>query len=150
MSSNMDKKKNTFGNVTFAGNVTFNGPMFDIHDNEKVIINSDKPQENENLRSASPLGSSKNLDESKNDEEMFHFIHPAMDEEQERKIHNEVKRLVSKHGVQEICRYLRELESERKVLLPQMASVAYAELVRIGMPQGEGYSEKYFMKHYNL
>ena len=47
MSSNMDKKKNTFGNVTFAGNVTFNGPMFDIHDNEKVIINSDKPQEND-------------------------------------------------------------------------------------------------------
>lgn len=84
------------------------------------------------------------------DEELFHFIHPAMDEEQERKIHNEVKRLVSKHGVQEICRYLRELERERKVLLPQMASVTYAELVRMGMPQGEGYSEKYFMKHYNL
>ena len=48
MSSNMDKKRNMLGNVTFAGNVTFNGPMFDIHDNEKVIINSNKPQENDN------------------------------------------------------------------------------------------------------
>ena len=47
MSSNMDKKRNMLGNVTFAGNVTFNGPMFDIHDNEKVIINSNKPQEND-------------------------------------------------------------------------------------------------------
>lgn len=41
----MDKKKNMLGNVTFTGNVTFNGPMFDIHDNENVFISSGKPQE---------------------------------------------------------------------------------------------------------
>jgi hypothetical protein len=29
-----------------------------------------------------------------------------------------------------------------------MTSVAYVELVRMGMPNGEGYSEKYFAKHY--
>lgn len=40
----MDRKKNMFGNVTFTGNVTFNGPMFDIHDNENVFISSGKSQ----------------------------------------------------------------------------------------------------------
>lgn len=89
------------------------------------------------------------MDERRCKVEYFRFIHPAMDKEQEVKIHNEVTNLVQRQGVMEICHYLRVLESEKKVLLPQMAKVAYAELRRIGMPQGEGYSEKHFMKHYN-
>jgi len=34
----MEKKENCLGNVTFNGSVTFNGPMFDIHDNQHVHI----------------------------------------------------------------------------------------------------------------
>ena len=36
----MDKKMSDALSVTFNGNVTFQGPMFDIHDNEKVVINN--------------------------------------------------------------------------------------------------------------
>ena len=39
----MEEKKNkTFQGAIFHGNVTFNGPMFDIHDNENVYINNKK------------------------------------------------------------------------------------------------------------
>lgn len=96
------------------------------------------------------LRESQGFNDNHNDkDELFRFIHPAMDEQEEQKIHNQIVKLVKRQGVIEICRYLRVLEAENKVLLPQMASVAYTELKRIGMPQGEGYGEKYFMKHYN-
>ncbi len=34
----MEKKSNTLQGVTFNGSVTFNGPMFDIHDNQHVHV----------------------------------------------------------------------------------------------------------------
>ena len=83
------------------------------------------------------------------DNELFRFIHPAMDEDQERKIHNEVKRLVKRQGIQMICQHLIRMEIDGKLLLPPNPSIIYKELVRIGMPQGEGYSEKYFKNHLN-
>lgn len=36
-----EKKQNEGFGVTFTGNVSFSGPMFDIHDNENVHINVD-------------------------------------------------------------------------------------------------------------
>jgi hypothetical protein len=83
-------------------------------------------------------------------EEMFHFIHPSLDDEEGWKIHNEVKRLVRRQSVPDICQYLGKLASEDKILLPLMPSAAYTELVRMGMSDGEGYGEKYFKKHYHL
>ena len=58
------------------------------------------------------------------------------------------KRQVKRNGVQEICLYLKQMATEKKVLLPQMPSVAYAELVRMGMPCGEGFNESTFRKYY--
>ena len=83
-----------------------------------------------------------------NDEEKFHFIHPAMDEEQETQIHNEVKRLVKRQGIQMICQHLAHMQSEGKLLLPPNPSAIYKELVRMGLPQGDGYSEKNFKNNY--
>ena len=83
-----------------------------------------------------------------NDEELFKFIHPAITGEEERKIHEQVKKLVTRQGIQEICKYLTKLESEEKIYLPQSADSAYTELVRMGMPDGEGFSLKTFMKYY--
>lgn len=34
----MDKKLTEALGITFSGNVTFKGPMFDIHDNQKVVV----------------------------------------------------------------------------------------------------------------
>ena len=81
-------------------------------------------------------------------EEMFKFVHPSLDDEEAWKVHNEVKRLVKRQGVQEICKYLKKLGSEDKIFLPIMPSVAYTELTRMGMPNTDGYGEKYFRKHY--
>jgi hypothetical protein len=83
-----------------------------------------------------------------NDEEMFHFVHPELDEQEGWKIHNTVKRLVKHQKVMDICLYLKDLKAKGKVLLPQSPSTAYKELVRMGMPSGEGYSEKHFSGSY--
>ena len=87
-------------------------------------------------------------DGQERDEELFHFIHPLVDSAHEWQVHDEVKRLVRRQGIQEICRYLSQLSEAQKVLLPQNAEKAYNELVRLGMPDGEGYSLKTFMKYY--
>ena len=81
-------------------------------------------------------------------EEPCLFIHPSIDSNQEWQIHHEIKRLVKRQRIQDICLYLRQMRKENKVLLPQSPSVAYAELVRMGMPQGEGYNENTLRKYY--
>ena len=83
------------------------------------------------------------------DEELCHFIHPSVDSQQEWHIHDEVKRLASRQGIQEICRHLQQMRKDNKVLLPQSPSTAYTELVRMGMPSGEGFNESTFRKYYN-
>ena len=81
-------------------------------------------------------------------EALCFFIHPSVEADKAVQIHGEIKRLVARQGIQEICRYLSQLSGEQKVLLPQNAEKAYRELVRLGMPDGEGYSLKTFMKYY--
>lgn len=80
---------------------------------------------------------------------MFHFVHPSLDDEEGWKIHKEVKRLVKRQSIPDICQYLGKLASENKILLPLMPSVAYAELTRMGMPNTGGFGEKHFRKHYH-
>ena len=81
-------------------------------------------------------------------EELLHYIHPAVDGQHEWQIHHEVKRLVARQGIQEICQYLQQMVLDKKILLPQSADSAYTELVRMGMPDGEGFQKKTFMKYY--
>jgi hypothetical protein len=83
-------------------------------------------------------------------EEIFHFIHPSLDDDEGWKIHNEVKRLVRRQSVPDIIKYLRNLESEKIILLPTVSSVAYDELVRMGMPNTGGFSKEHFRKQYHL
>mgnify|MGYP007101875838 CR=1 FL=1 len=82
-------------------------------------------------------------------EELFHFVHPELDETEAWRIHDAVKRVVRLQGIQMICQYLMQLKGEKNVLLPPNPSVAYAELVRMGMPDGEGFNETTFRKYYN-
>ena len=76
------------------------------------------------------------------------FVNPSVSADEEWQIHDELVRLVTRQDIQEICKYLSQLSDEKKVLLPQKAEKAYNELVRLGMPDGDGYSLKTFMKHY--
>ncbi|MBQ9191414.1 MAG: hypothetical protein IJ142_07415 [Bacteroidaceae bacterium] len=83
------------------------------------------------------------------DAELFHFVHPELDETEAWRIHDAVKRVVKLQGIQMICQYLTGLKNEKKVLLPPNPAAAYAELVRMGMPNGEGFNETTFRKYYN-
>ena len=58
-------------------------------------------------------------DDKARDEELLHFIHPSVDSTQEWQVHDEVKRLVARQGIQEICQYLLQMRKDNKVLLPQ-------------------------------
>ena len=82
-------------------------------------------------------------------EERFHFVHPELDETEAWCIHDAVKRVVKLQGIQMICQYLTQLKNNKKVLLPPNPSAAYAELVRMGMSNGEGFNETTFRKYYN-
>ena len=87
---------------------------------------------------------------SDQEEELFHFIHPSLDDDEGWKIHNEVKRLVRRMSIPDIIKYLRILESENIILMPTVSSVAYDELVRMGMPNTGGFSKEHFRKQYHL
>lgn len=84
----------------------------------------------------------------KREEKLCLFVHPSIDDEQSWQIHDEIKRLVARQGVQEICQYLLQLSKDRKILLPQSPTAAYDELVRLGMPNGDKYNIKTFSKYY--
>jgi hypothetical protein len=127
-----------------AGNTVYvQGSYVDVHDNEVVNLSIDKAtvkvNENEN----------ENGNENGGGEELFHFVHPELDESEAWRIHNAVKRVVRLQGLQMICQYLVQLKNEKKVLLPPNPSAAYEELVRLGMPNGEGFNETTFRKYYN-
>jgi hypothetical protein len=47
-----------------------------------------------------------------------------VDSAHEWQIHDEVKRLVRRQGLQDICLYLLQMVKEKKILLPPMPSVA--------------------------
>lgn len=82
--------------------------------------------------------------------ELFHFVHPALEEDEGWQVHREVERLVKQFDVQEICKRLNILKKEGKVLLPQYTKNAHEELIRMGMPiEKGGFGYKTFCKYYN-
>ena len=142
-----------------AGNTVYvQGSYVDVHDNEVVNLSIDKAtvKLNENDRSATIGDACQSKNENLNlnkkegqrNEELTFLLHPSVDSKQEWQIHDEICRLVKRQGIQEICQYLWQLKNEQKVLLPQVAEKAHKELVRLGMPHGDGYSLKTFMKYY--
>lgn len=119
------------------------GPIWDLFDDMKNAIMSRFGDCNDSDYSLE-MGDSTSTSEN----DLFKFVHPSLDSEQERQIHNEVKRLVTRQGIKEICEYLKKLADEHKILLPQSLDKAYAELVRMGMPNGKGFNYKTFTKYY--
>ncbi|MBE6270643.1 MAG: hypothetical protein E7101_06795 [Prevotella ruminicola] len=143
-------KKEEMMGVTFQGDVTFQGPMFDIHDNEHVHIGmqSDSDELGKGGDPSVPDAHAIHQEAPAN-EVLFKYIHPAVADDNEMwRIHHEVKRLVQRFDVQGICMYLKEMCESKKLLMPLMPSLAYAELVRIGMPSGEGFNESTFRRYY--
>lgn len=148
----MNEKNIQLPGVFFKGGITVNGPMFDIHDNQHIHFEGrcggDVTTEEAKRAKEEEKGDRKVSCEERREEELCHFVHPSVGAEREWQVHDEVRRLVSRQGIQEICHYLLQMRAENKLLLPQSPGVAYAELVRMGMSCGEGFSEKTFMKYY--
>ena len=130
----------------FNGNIS--GCVFAMP-GSNVTQNSSEPAPSELAHEGQSVDDSQRAVGSETrDEELCHFIHPSVDGKQEWQVHDEVKRLASRQGIQEICQHLHQMRKDNKLLLPQSPSTAYGELVRMGMPNGEGFNESTFRKYY--
>lgn len=89
-----------------------------------------------------------NIPASDSYEERFHYIHVEIEDEEAWHIHHAIKRLVANYSIPEICKYLKEQKQKGKLMLPSNPSNMYNELVRLGMPEGKGFSEKNFSNSY--
>ena len=80
----------------------------------------------------------------------FKYIYPSISDDREKlQIHNEVRTLVTHYAIPDICSYLKGMAKEKRIMLPQQSSMAYDELVRMGMPTGEVFSLKTFQNNYS-
>ena len=136
-----------------AGNTVYvQGSYVDVHDNEVVNLSIEKAMVSVDAN-GEPTGTvedsvGQHTSGNPRNEELFHFVHPELDEEEAWKIHDAVKRYVATNKVIDICSYLKQLKDRGKIMLPQSPSDAYHELVRMGMPNGEGFGEKHFSGKY--
>lgn len=129
MNGYVKEQHNYFGNVQkLTGSEVKDNPVVDAE-----VVTTDKPIQQE---------------AQERNEERFHFVHPEIEDEEAWRIHDSVKRLLKYQRVPEICTYLKELKQRGKIMLPSVSAVMYKELVRLGMPTGEGYSEKHFSNSY--
>lgn len=129
MNGYVKEQHNYFGNVQkLTGSEVKDNPVVDAE-----VVTTDKPIQQE---------------AQERNEERFHFVHPEIEDEEAWRIHDSVKRLLKYQRVPEICMYLKELKQRGKIMLPSVSAVMYKELVRLGMPTGEGYSEKHFSNSY--
>ena len=136
-----------------AGNtVNVQGSYVDVHDNEVVNLSIDKATvavdaDSQQIRDVAS-SVRQNRVERQRDEELFHFVHPELDETEAWRIHDAIKRVVANYRIPDICAFLKEQKQNGKLMLPSNPSNMYNELVRLGMPNGEGFSEKNFSNSY--
>ena len=145
--------KNNYGpniEVSAGGKVTLvqgkNGLWHTVDAEEaeyKEIVEDEAPHPEHTVTEELPAD-----DRRLRNEERFHFVHPEVEDDEAWRIHDAVKRLVAHQRVPEICAYLKELKQKGKVMLPSISAIMYNELVRLGMPTGEGFSEKHFSNSY--
>lgn len=129
MNGYVKEQNNYFGNVQkLTGSEVKENPVVDAE-----LVTTNKPIHQE---------------AQDRNEERFHFVHPEVEDDEAWRIHDAVKRLVAHQRVPEICSYLKELKQKGKVMLPSISAIMYNELVRLGMPTGEGFSEKHFSNSY--
>lgn len=108
-------------------------------------------KENKEVKVAEKNDEADEVAEKAVQQELFHFVHPALDEDEGWKVHKEVERLVKRYDVQDICRRLNQLKKENKVMLPTSVTKAFNELERLGLPTEKGgFNYKTFSKYYNV
>lgn len=137
--------KDEIPGINFTGDIHIAGDMFNIHDNQNVSISMSGETAKVAEKNKVEVAEKQTTAEA---EDRFHFVHPELDDEEAWRIHRAIKRLVANYRIPEICAYLKEQKLNGKLMLPSNPSVMYSELVRLGMPNGEGFSEKNFSNSY--
>lgn len=91
-----------------------------------------------------------NHNKSPQTEELCKFIYPGLDDKEALLVHRQIKDLVSRFSMKDICAFLHQLAKDAKILQPQIPQNAFDELHRMGMPSPEtkGFSYDNFCKYY--
>lgn len=121
-------------------------------ENDEVEVDENSDEVDEDAETTEPAKTTETIEAvgEAPKKELFRFVHPALEEKEEWRVHREVERLVKRFDVQEICMRLNQLKKEGKVLLPQNTRNAHEELIRMGMPTGKaGFEYKTFCKYYH-
>ena len=121
-------------------------------ENDEVEVDENSDEVDEDAETTEPAKTTETIEAvgEAPKKELFRFVHPALEEEEEWRVHREVERLVKRFDVQKICMRLNQLKKEGKVLLPQNTRNAHEELIRMGMPTGKaGFEYKTFCKYYH-
>ena len=134
--------------LTIQGNLTAQQVMMiakDFFEEEP-----EKTKENKEAEAVEKKGEADEVPGEAVQKELFHFVHPALDEDEGWKVHREVENLVKRFDLQDICERLNQLKKEGKVLLPSNTTNALKELQRMGLPTEKGgFNYKTFSKKYN-
>lgn len=88
--------------------------------------------------------------EEAEEEELCHFVYPGLGEREAWAVHRQIKDLVRRFPMKDICTFLSKLAEEKKILLPQIPKNAIEELQRMGMPStaAKGFGYDNFCKYY--
>ncbi len=83
-------------------------------------------------------------------EELCHFIYPGLDDREALVVNRQIRDLVKRFPMKDICSFLNRLAEEKRILLPQIPQNAFDELHRMGMPSPEtkGFGYDNFCKYY--
>lgn len=142
------QEMNINGNLTTQQVVTIAEYFF--ADKADKATSAEKVEDTNTSKEAKEASGKLVANQKEASKEIFRFVHPALEEEEEWRVHREVERLVKRFDVQEICMRLNQLKKEGKVLLPQNTKNAHEELKRMGMPaEKAGFEYKTFCKYYN-
>lgn len=116
----------------------------------QIIVSEAKPIKEDDINANSENAASGQSKEEGVQEELCHFIYPGLDEKEAQQVHRQIKDLVKRFSMKDICSFLNRLADENKILQPQIPQNAFEELHRMGMPPQEtkGFGYDNFCKYY--
>lgn len=111
------------------------------------------PEKKDEVRTCAADGShggGAEVREEAEEEELCHFVYPGLEAREAWAVHRQIKDLVRRFPMKDICTFLSKLAEEKKILLPQIPKNAIEELQRMGMPSTEakGFGYDNFCKYY--
>lgn len=119
----------------------------DVEDAEVINDNDSLRYDDYKYNEAKDASKDITMQETK---ELCHFIFPGLDEKEAQQVHRQIKDLVARFSMKDICSFLNRLAEEKKILQPQIPQNAFEELHRMGMPSQEtkGFGYDNFCKYY--